>query len=431
MSDSHIVVVGAGLAGLTCAVLAARQGARVTLLERAEKPGGRAGSRNVDGFLFNRGAHALYQGGASDRVLRRLGVAWSGAAAPLHASYVESGGALHRTPVSASSMFQTTLLTASEKLDLAAAMGAAALTPLEGLASVSTAQWTDRVAATPKVSSLLRTLLRLATYAHAPNEQSAGAALGQLRQAMFKQVMYLDGGWQTLVDGLLEQAWAVGVEVRNGSLVSLIQTRAHPRTTEVFLASGEALRPDAVVVAVPPAAAGKILPQPVADEVRAHLHRHPPVMAACLDVALSALPNPEVLNVLSLDAPLYLSVHSAVARLAPDGAALVQCIRYVEPGTRPDPEALRAEVEGLLDRAQPGWREACLHQQWLPRIQAASCLDRSEDGAARPAVRTCVDGVFLAGDWVGPEGVLADAAFASGEAAAQALAVDAQRRRAA
>ena len=33
---------------------------------------------------------------------------------------------------------------------------------------------------------------------------------------------------------------------------------------------------------------------------------------------------------------------------------------------------------------------------------------------------TGVPGVFMAGDWVGPEGLLADTALASGQAAAQA-----------
>jgi pyruvate/2-oxoglutarate dehydrogenase complex dihydrolipoamide dehydrogenase (E3) component len=41
--------------------------------------------------------------------------------------------------------------------------------------------------------------------------------------------------------------------------------------------------------------------------------------------------------------------------------------------------------------------------------------------AGRPSITaTGVPRVFLAGDWVGPEGLLADAALASGHAAARA-----------
>jgi squalene-associated FAD-dependent desaturase len=40
----HVVVIGGGLAGLSCAVALADRGARVTVLERAARPGGRASS---------------------------------------------------------------------------------------------------------------------------------------------------------------------------------------------------------------------------------------------------------------------------------------------------------------------------------------------------------------------------------------------------
>ena len=46
----------------------------VTLLERAARPGGRARSREHDGWIFNQGAHALYRGGAAEQVLGELGV---------------------------------------------------------------------------------------------------------------------------------------------------------------------------------------------------------------------------------------------------------------------------------------------------------------------------------------------------------------------
>ena len=38
----------------------------------------------------------------------------------------------------------------------------------------------------------------------------------------------------------------------------------------------------------------------------------------------------------------------------------------------------------------------------------------------RPSVRTSVPGLFLAGDWVGEDGLLSDAALASARAAARA-----------
>ncbi|WP_043109152.1 phytoene desaturase family protein [Paraoerskovia marina] len=55
MGSSKIVVVGGGVGGLATAALLARGGADVTLLERNEQVGGRAGSWEVDGFRFDTG----------------------------------------------------------------------------------------------------------------------------------------------------------------------------------------------------------------------------------------------------------------------------------------------------------------------------------------------------------------------------------------
>ncbi|MDE0572096.1 phytoene desaturase family protein [Demequina sp. B12] len=51
----RVVVVGGGVAGLATAALLARGGAHVTLLERHDEVGGRAGRLEVDGFTFDTG----------------------------------------------------------------------------------------------------------------------------------------------------------------------------------------------------------------------------------------------------------------------------------------------------------------------------------------------------------------------------------------
>ncbi|OCI30812.1 zeta-carotene-forming phytoene desaturase [Oerskovia enterophila] len=51
----HVVVVGGGIGGLATATLLARGGARVTLLERHDHVGGRAGTLELDGFRFDTG----------------------------------------------------------------------------------------------------------------------------------------------------------------------------------------------------------------------------------------------------------------------------------------------------------------------------------------------------------------------------------------
>lgn len=60
MSDEHhrapdAVVVGAGLAGLACALDLCRAGRRVALLEASDGVGGRMRTDRRDGFLLDRG----------------------------------------------------------------------------------------------------------------------------------------------------------------------------------------------------------------------------------------------------------------------------------------------------------------------------------------------------------------------------------------
>ena len=55
----HVVVVGAGLGGLSAALRLAGAGRRVTVLEREAVPGGRAGLLEVDGYSFDTGPTVL------------------------------------------------------------------------------------------------------------------------------------------------------------------------------------------------------------------------------------------------------------------------------------------------------------------------------------------------------------------------------------
>jgi C-3',4' desaturase CrtD len=72
-----LVVIGAGIGGLTAAALAAHDGFQVLVLERHTRPGGCAGDFALDGLLFPAGATLLSgfePGGLHNLVYRRLGL---------------------------------------------------------------------------------------------------------------------------------------------------------------------------------------------------------------------------------------------------------------------------------------------------------------------------------------------------------------------
>jgi hypothetical protein len=60
--SKSVVVVGAGLAGLTCAIYLQRSGANVTVLESSDRAGGRVKTDSINGFLFDQGFQVINPG---------------------------------------------------------------------------------------------------------------------------------------------------------------------------------------------------------------------------------------------------------------------------------------------------------------------------------------------------------------------------------
>lgn len=77
MSTPNVVVIGAGVGGLTAAALLAKHGLNVTVLESHSYPGGCAGTFYHQGYRFDAGATlagGFYPGGPMDMVARAAGV---------------------------------------------------------------------------------------------------------------------------------------------------------------------------------------------------------------------------------------------------------------------------------------------------------------------------------------------------------------------
>jgi phytoene dehydrogenase-like protein len=142
------------------------------------------------------------------------------------------------------------------------------------------------------------------------------------------------------------------------------------------------------------------------------------VKAACLDVALKTLPAPNATFALGVDGPLYFSVHSAAAKLGPAGGAMIHAAKYLGSDAAPDAPSVERELESLFDLIQPGWRELVIERRFLPHVTVTHALVAAKQERPGPAVPG-VEGLFVAGDWVGPEGQLADAAVASAKLAAE------------
>jgi phytoene dehydrogenase-like protein len=427
-TSGPVVVVGGGIGGLAAAALVARTGRPVTLLERSTSLGGRAMTQAIEGFQMNLGPHALYRGGAGLQVLQSLGIEPQGGLPPTSGGHAVSGGALHTLPAGPMSLLTTGLLRASAKLEFGRLLGAAERIDTDALQRTTVREWLERTIRNVEVRALLAALVRLSTYADDPDRQSAGAALHQLKLALRASVLYLHGGWQTLVDGLRAAAEAAGVRIVAGARV--VSVEQDPAIHAVRLDDGRREPAAAAILAVGPGEAAALATGPARATLDGWAAVAVPVRAACLDVGLERLPRPKSTFALGVDRPLYLSVHSAVARLAPAGQAMIHVARYLAPGVPNDPKADERELEGLLELMQPGWRQALVTRRFLPSMTVSGALVTGAAGglAGRPGPAVPgAPGLYVVGDWVGPEGMLVDASLASARQAAALLARPAAR----
>jgi phytoene dehydrogenase-like protein len=407
-----VVIAGGGIAGLTAAAYLAKARRHVLVAERAGELGGRAATDASDGFFLNLGAHALYRGGPAKEVLAELGVEVPGHVVPSSGAYGIRGGALHTLPSGAFSLMTTSLLPLTGKLELARLLSRIGELPERIAPGTDLASWTATAAADPSARQLIEALLRLGTYGSDPRTLPAATGLRQLAQALHHGVEYIDGGWGVMVDRIAKIAERAGAKLRTSMKIARVVPGAG-----VELEDGTKIGARAVIVTAPPKAAAKMFDGLVKNRLEVFAEHARPAVAACFDVGLSRLPRPKAAFALGIDQPLYASVHSRVAALAPAGAALIHGLKYLDPSIDTDPARDEAEIERAFDLLQPGWREVVVKRRFLPRMTVMNAIvpHRFPTSVAE------APGVYFAGDWAGSERLLADASFESARTAAREL----------
>jgi phytoene dehydrogenase-like protein len=385
-SPKKAIVVGGGPAGLVAASRLAEGGVATTLLEASGGLGGRAASERREGFDLNQGPHALYVGGPAMRELRTMDIDLPRWNPTSHRSVFLRDGRPTRLPGGSPALARWLV-------------GVARSRP-EGLGELSVGDWLRRDLRSESARASAAALVRVTTFVADHDALSADVAATQLKIGLLPGVRYLRGGWQSLVDALAARA------ERNGAA---LRTRAAVRALErgpggwAATLDGETLQADVLVLAAGgPDAFAKLL----GDSSPA-----PPGPAAelsVLDIGLRSLPRGGRRFALGIDAPTYLSRHSPPDHS--DGVLLSLASYTRQP---------REELEAMADAVQPGWRKRSTLQRFLPRMVAVSAIPSPARGGlgGRPAVGRG-EGLYLAGDWLGPEGWLVDAAISSGAAAA-------------
>lgn len=410
---------------MCAAVYLARGGRTVTLFERRRHLGGRAITHLRHGYRLDVGPHALNRFGDAMQVYRELGIPARGGRRGLPAVAIGRSGET-RFPGGFWGLFTSPLIAGARGSALSLAIR---LRRGEQIHPEQTlGQWLDEHVEHDGLRGVVHALVRVATWS-SDETQSAALALRQVG-ALLRGQLVIDDGWQRLIDALHSAAVAAGVTfVTSSRVVRVAHDGASVRGLELgeledsiasgtdaimlghgesFVPKGTMLKADDVVLAVDPATAVHLVGEAA---ITAGWMPRQNVTVTTLDVALSHLPRPEVAYAVGIDEPVILAVPSEVSHLAPGGGAMLHLTRCGA-GSEHD-------LEILLDDLQPGWRELVVYRRFLPAIVASNAL--VVPGWRRPPATTPLRGLYLAGDWIGEDGVLSDAAAASARTAAKAI----------
>src|SRR5919202_185116 len=297
-NNLDVIIIGGGLAGLTTSALLARAGKAVTLFEHSSREiGGCARTAEIEGFYFNQGPHALYLTDATDSTLKEIGISYTGGI-PAGKGYLISGGKKREIAGDYSSWL-------SGKSDGSQFFISPTKIDFSQLESVTEQEWLDKNIHDINDAEIIKTIFRLNTYANDPDIQSIGPVLHQIYVGTRAGVMYLDGGWQTLIDGLLSVAKNANASIVMGKKAIRVKS-TESSGWQVLLDNKTEVSAKIVVIAAGPKDANSLFDDNERPDVLFKAAKEAkPIRLVCLDAALSRLKEKDTWFALGVARLLY------------------------------------------------------------------------------------------------------------------------------
>jgi phytoene desaturase len=275
-TTDHVVVVGAGLAGLSAALHLAGRGRSVTVVERGDVPGGRVGRLDVDGYRLDTGPTVLTMPDLIDEAFAAVGESTAdrmllepvepayramfadGSTLDVHSDRDAMAAEVERLagPQQAQGYLRLRdWLTRLYQVEFDGFIAAnfdsplSLLTPqLARLAALGGFRRWDRVVKRFIADDRLRRIFTFqALYAGVPPQRALAVYAVIAYMDTIAGVYFPRGGMRALPDALAAAASEAGVEFRYGAKVSGLDIRSG-RVTAVDTDRGERIRADAVVL---------------------------------------------------------------------------------------------------------------------------------------------------------------------------------------
>ena len=372
---ARVVVVGAGLAGLACALEATSAGHHVVIMERSSRIGGRGTTQNIGEFPFGFGPHLFLKKGPLHELARKL------SRVKLSSSPIQ----LHRIDI----------------------LGHGIVMPTDDVRRSMAAKKVLRNAEPGQ--HLVRGCRLLSAWdASKPSNRYTGLLKNNL--------LVSNEGWSGMVGRMAAALDEIGVFIECGLEVNRIE---HGR---VHLKDGREIETDVVVLACGPAASRRLvrdIDEQRTSDLFSQLRR---TTASYIEVGIDSKSLGGKHAVVDVEQQCIVLDYRAIQpRLGLEGSHLSAIAiggLASDPGETRFPSASkRLEVlKRFLDQRAAGWNAHILHHSEQEKITLSGATDYHV-----PQRGFAEHGILFAGAWVENEHLLADAAVDSGRSAGRSI----------
>lgn len=405
---SDVVIIGGGIAGLSTGALLAKQGKRVTIIEKGNQAGGRAYTYEEQGFTLNYGPHAMYipESGMLGDVMRRLErpVPTCEYVDAMRA-YWADGDRLAVMGAKPHQVLTTKLFSIGERFQLVKLMLALKSAKPETVAPGTTWRaWVEDQTGDPAVRRFAMALGTINTYTRPAADLDAAWLLAHFKRVLFAKdyVGYMCGGWRSMYDVFIDELQANGGVLITGARVERVEMEGARIAAAVT--AGARYEADAFVCTLPPQEAPSIAPE--GSALQAEMRRWSrleDVRALCVDLGFSREVRRDLALIFDIERDLYYSVHSyTTPDLAPAGGQLLHAMAYLSPEEADDENLLAARKTELitgLDLHFPGWRDAVVVERTLPAARVVAARQTPENRKHMVPLRpSSASNLYFAGD---------------------------------